>query len=325
MIEIVFSESACGSLKYAFHYGRGAYPDEGTPALVYYSDSGEKELTEADRERLMREYHEREKQERKRWEAAVPMEGSSGDVFSLNSNLSAGDISEETFGEKRIAARLPFYQGAPQWIDGRSEIMKNMAETAEDLEQVVQRLREGEPVRIWYSDNPDEACGMLWFLWKIHRLGVSCKEITAVKLPEWVYDDSTDTLIQMQAWGEVGDGLWGRLKENGRVLPQRFCEAGAMRWEELRRENAPLRAVINGRVVSAGEDLYDRYLLDAFEYPEEEVGEGMLIGRVLRQQLGIWDGWLHLRIEKFIGDGRIEVVRESGDDRIYGRVLRRIL
>ena len=187
----------------------------------------------------------------------------------------------------------------------------------------MERIREGEPVRIWYSDNPDEACGMLWFLWKIHRLDISCREITAVKLPGWIYNESTDTLKQMQSWGELEPGLWGTLKENGHVLPQRFCEVCAMQWEALRRENAPLRAVMSGRVVSVEDDFYDRFLLDAFESPQEEVREGRLIGRVLKQQLGIWDGWLHLRIGKFINDGRIEVVKESEEDRIYGRILRK--
>ena len=96
-----------------------------------------------------------------------------------------------------------------------------------------------------------------------------------------------------------------------------------MRWEALRRENAPLRAVISGRVVSVEADFYDRFLLDAFESTEEKVREGRLIGRVLNRQLGIWDGWLHLRIGKFINDGRIEVVKESEEDRIYGRILRK--
>ena len=144
-----------------------------------------------------------------------------------------------------------------------------------------------------------------------------------MKLPGWIYEESTDTLKQMQTWGEVEPGLWGKLKENGHAMPQRFCEVCAMRWEALRRENAPLRAVINGRVVSVEDDFYDSFLLDAFESTEEEVREGRLIGRVLKQQLGIWDGWLHLRIGKFINDGRIEVVKESEEDRIYGRILRK--
>ena len=48
-----------------------------------------------------------------------------------------------------------------------------------------------------------------------------------------------------------------------------------------------------------------------------------LIGRVLKRQLGVWDGWIHLRIGKFIDDGRIEVVKEIEADQIYGRILRK--
>ncbi|MDY3240501.1 MAG: DUF3658 domain-containing protein [Anaerovoracaceae bacterium] len=319
MVEIVFSESACACLKEAYSYGRGPYPDA-APAMVYYGTRGGEPLSEAEKAKIIQEHHE---QERKRWETAVPMEGSTGDVYDLGYGLSAGDISEEEFGEKRMEEMLPFYADAPERIDGRSEIMKKMKRWAEGLERAMERIREGEPVRIWYSDNPDEACGMLWFLWKIHRLGISCREITAVKLPGWIYNESTATLKQMQSWGELEPGLWGTLKENGHVLPQRFCEVCAMQWEALRRENAPLRAVMSGRVVSVEDDFYDRFLLDAFESPQEEVREGRLIGRVLNRQLGVWDGWLHLRIGKFIDDGRIEVVKESEADQIYGRILRK--
>ena len=107
----------------------------------------------------------------------------------------------------------------------------------------------------------------------------------------------------------------------------------ASMWDELRQENGILRAVVNGRPVTVPEDFYDYLLEEALEKFREELctegkpeefGEGRLIGEVLgRSQLGMWDSWLAVRVEKMMENGLLEVVREAEDGRVYGRILRR--
>ena len=67
--------------------------------------------------------------------------------------------------------------------------------------------------------------------------------------------------------------------------------AMAHRWEVLRQENAPLRAVVNGRVRSVGEDFYDEMIRR--HLPEGQTKIANIIGEVLgREKPGIGDVWL---------------------------------
>ena len=78
----------------------------------------------------------------------------------------------------------------------------------------------------------------------------------------------------------------------------------ASRWVELQQENAMLRAVLNGKLVSTPESLYDTFVLREVEKQENEFTEARLIGQVLgKYQLGIGDAWIAPRIEQFIKDG----------------------
>lgn len=78
-----------------------------------------------------------------------------------------------------------------------------------------------------------------------------------------------------------------------------FVKMCAWEWSELKAENARLRAVINGRLMSVSEDLYDRYIcLEIAKMPEEFL-EARVIGNVLgKYQLAVSDFWIHDRIEK---------------------------
>lgn len=68
MIEIVFSHSACGSLKVAQHYGKGEYKGGCSAAFISHADGRKptkKEIKAAQREAT--------ETERLAWENATPM------------------------------------------------------------------------------------------------------------------------------------------------------------------------------------------------------------------------------------------------------------
>ena len=100
----------------------------------------------------------------------------------------------------------------------------------------------------------------------------------------------------------------------------------ADRWKELRRENAPLRAVLNGRLVSAPETLYDFFLFREIAAQPEEFREEEVIGRVLGvTQMPISDEFLALRMEQLIQDGLLEAVTQPEPGKAsYRRVLRKV-
>jgi len=329
MIEIVFSESAGGFLKCAGSFGRGEYRGEVRPAFIYYGDDGEKP-SEKELETWTKVFHEKQK---KAWEAAEPLDIQPKDVYDMDLGLSTGRIQKDEFSPQRL-----------QWIrdmvppgsgfDVDSWMKKKYQRYREMMDSAVERLKDGDSVRIWYSENPDEFCGLLWFCWRIRETGAPRDNVYTVKLPAWIYDETSDSVAEFRGWGEVDNQYWGRLAKHTERVPVRFVNRCAGLWEELRQENGMLRAVVNGRVSTVPEDFYDYLLekeLDALccklreAGKPEEFGEGRLIGEVIgRSQLGIWDSWLAVRVEKMIERGWLEVVREAEDGRVYGKILRRI-
>lgn len=319
MIEIVFSESAGGSLKVAQRFGEGKYRGVSTVIL------GHSDGREATQEELEQAKQEFERKEREAWEKAVPIGGRPSDVFCLAVALSVGDISETIPGTKRREVIENIYVKCyPEFhhFDAQELIDK----VGESLEIISKRLLEGEAVRIWYSDNPDELCGMYWFMsWLQQFYKELSPKVYIVNLPEYVEKDD-DTIIQKYAWGGVGPEEWSQYIPLQKEVTEAFVKMCAIQWNILQQENANLRATLNGKLVSVSEDIYDYYILQEISSYEDQFNEARLIGTILgKYQLGISDSFVHSRIENMIKEGQLEVVSAAKKDMpVYSRVLKRL-
>ena len=77
-----------------------------------------------------------------------------------------------------------------------------------------------------------------------------------------------------------------------------FLSACAMKWNQLQNENAPLRAMLNGKLQSVSEDIYDRFILREIAEQPEQFKMAIVIGNVLgKYQLGISDVWISNSID----------------------------
>ena len=132
-------------------------------------------------------------------------------------------------------------------------------------------------------------------------------------------------VVQYVGWGEVEPYQFGRMALSGEKLPVNAMRMMADRWKQLQQENAPLRAVLNGRLVSAPESLYDSYILREIAAQGQEFNGAMVVGNVLgKYRLGIGDGWVAWRMEQFIREGLIEPVTPVERDwPSYRRVFRK--
>lgn len=318
MIEIVFSDSACGSLKVAQHYGEGKYQGGCIGVIVSHADG-----TKPTKEEVEVAQQEAEEKARLAWESATPLCGNTSDIYGFNLVLSVGDISENQPGIKRkqtLEHLLSVYPN-DEGCQAAQEILKRVNE---DLETVRKRVAAGESLRVWYSNQPDEMCGLYWFMGQLNQWKVHGRQVTMVKLPEWESDEKGN-IVQKSGWGEVAPGEWHRyLALQKPVLPV-FEQSCASHWRELQRENAPLRATLNGQLISTPETLYDSFILREIAAEGEEFQEAMVIERVLgKYQLGIGDYWVAFRIEEMIQAGKFEVVSVVAEDMpVYHRVLRK--
>ena len=99
----------------------------------------------------------------------------------------------------------------------------------------------------------------------------------------------------------------------------------AQEWAALRAENAPLRAVVNGRLMSAAENFYDGFVLEVLRAQPEQFREAEAIGRLLGSlRTGVSDGFAAMRLEALVRKGLLEVVSGPQPGRpVYDRVLRK--
>ena len=92
-----------------------------------------------------------------------------------------------------------------------------------------------------------------------------------------------------------------------------------MEWSRLQEENAPLRAVVNGRLHSVREDFYDPFI--RAHIPDGTFRVARLIGDVLgRCQLGIGDWWIAKRIQAM--EAQRELITVSKGDGFYRNEMR---
>ena len=82
MVEIVFSESACGSLKIAQTYGRGKYRGSAISVFIRHENGSVPSSNEMKEAQL-----QAQEQECITWENAIPLGGKSSDVYCFDMAL----------------------------------------------------------------------------------------------------------------------------------------------------------------------------------------------------------------------------------------------
>ena len=98
-----------------------------------------------------------------------------------------------------------------------------------------------------------------------------------------------------QGWGEVSPEEFGAFLPLEQPLTPIVLRMLSDRWHHLQEENAPLRAVVNGRVRSVDADFYDDCLRRALPMGRKKVAR--LIGEILgREQPGVGDTLLANRL-----------------------------
>ena len=307
MIEILFTESAAGSMKLA----KGIKNIVGSSTAVFIHSDEEGKISP---EELEAEWLLVEEEYRKKRENAIRVEGNPLDVACFPLNLSMGDISAPFFGERAEYLQSTVLIGGPDFSRIGAELMETARKSLE-------RVREArEPVRIWTSHNPDEFCGFCHILTEL----LKDADIRVVELPE--YEVFEKEIRTYSGWGEIDPYELGRFQRLERPLSTTERRYFSVLWRTMQQENSPLRAMVNGQLLSVGADFYDGIILREIEKQPVEFHEGRLIGDILgRYQLGLGDSLIALRIEEFISRGMLTPATEPMEDRpIYHRFLRKV-
>lgn len=316
MLEIVFSESAYGSLKVGQSYGVGKYRGGATSIFIRKEDGS------PSKEELLAAERRAEEKARRDWESAIPLGSEVTDLYCFDLALSIGEITETEIGSQRRKVLRKLRSIWPKQ-DVDDELEEKLNKEQKSLDTVLKRCSAGEPIRIWYSHNPDEMCGMYWLMSQLRPIK-GRGPVYLVKLPEWEYRED-GVICSHNGWGELGPGEWGRYRTLQQEAMPAFFALCSTKWSQLKEENALLRVFLNGQLQSVSDTIYDSFILREIEKQPEVFVEAIVVGNVLgKYQLGIGDAWVALRIEKMIEAGKLEVVEPASDgDIVYRQKLRK--
>ncbi|MEL1135037.1 DUF3658 domain-containing protein [Desulfitobacterium sp. THU1] len=244
--------------------------------------------------------------------SGLTMEGSSKDVEALTLALDIGDISDMDTG---MNARKKTLDGLFADFPGVSdEIWKTSQHALTRIQEARSTL---EHIRMWICpSNPVEVCS-LYFV--CHLMLDAQTPLSVVCVPEQIMKDNC--IISYRSTGEVNPeslGAFTKYEEPVSVLQRKIY---ANTWNDLARENAPLRAIINGNLIGVPENFYD-FLLRA-NMPDGEFKVAQLIGKTMGQISGVGDRWLFLRVQAMIQSGELLEVSAATGDHPYSGVVKR--
>lgn len=175
----------------------------------------------------------------------------------------------------------------------------------EDVNRLKARVQSGEPIRLWDNNTPFTRCGLLF---AVDLLGEAPCHLFAVSLPrEHVREDGV--VLRWRGWEEMDPQELDRFVTAARLISPAERQTLAQRWRELRRENAPLRAMEGEQVVSVPADHYDDRIRR--EYPREPVVAAQLIvDAMVRQNIPHGEGFIAWRIRTLIDNKELRLVEE---------------
>ena len=129
-----------------------------------------------------------------------------------------------------------------------------------------------------------------------------------------LYTGPQGTLVQLSSGGEASpEALGGFLKEE-RPLDAPLLGTLSGMWEALKHENAPLRAIVNGRLMSVPEHFYDTWLLRAIPRTGS-FRAAVPVGRALAAVPGVGDAVFIRRMRAMLAAGALRMVQPAADGR----------
>ncbi|WP_343208804.1 DUF1835 domain-containing protein [Anaerolentibacter hominis] len=192
------------------------------------------------------------------------------------------------------------------------ELARTNKETLLHIEAAKQS---GEPVCVWHcAASPEEECAFYYICYLMEQTE---NQLYEVRVPAFI--EKEDSAARPRHTGELSIEEIKALAGTRQPVSRVSCRANGLYWRELVQENAPLRAIINGRVTGVPEDFYD-FALRA-NMPEGEFKMAQLIGKTLGAMPGVGGRWLYLRILAMIQSGELIEVRTPSGDQPYSGIL----
>lgn len=178
-------------------------------------------------------------------------------------------------------------------------------ENIKNWKTLMRNLEKKRPIRIWYSDFPSSLCGFYHVCTLARDYDA---EVFAMHAPKVAKDDTNWYLAR--SWGMFNQESISEYFGVQRILDKKEIQTYAKHWDELVKQNAPLRAVISGIPISVNEDFYDHFIEGRITH--EPIKEATVMASIYDElNLGVESSWIEARIQKMIDVGKVKVVEDA--------------
>lgn len=244
---------------------------------------------------------------------AKAIHGDSKEIVNVGFFLEMGDITGTIDGKERQEV---YEQTLGRHYADNKNKKRIFVEQKNDMNILLTSAKAGEPIRIWKSHAPYSMCG---FYYVCHLLKEIDCPINTVILPEYIHN-TDQTVASYNNWGEIEPEKIYDLMTFEKSISALEKRTASDCWEALKKENAPLRAIVNGKLISVPEDFYDFLIIQ--NLPNNEFTQGQLIAKLITEyDLIVTDRWYELRMDKLIQENKLTIIKNSGN--IYERILKR--
>lgn len=175
------------------------------------------------------------------------------------------------------------------------------------LSKLDKRLKKGEDIRLWLDNSATDRCGLYWFCDYVKNH--DCK-IYIVICPEIELSNTENKYTQKTKWASFTNiSFMASFAETAKELSKEEVNLYSEIWQKLVKENAPLRVLIDNKIISTTEDFFDKAILSYVSYePKPQI---TIIGNFLADWYCVDYCFISERIEYLLEQGLIEIVEDK--------------
>ena len=189
---------------------------------------------------------------------------------------------------------------ADEWV---SDLKKK---NQKNLKELKKAIKEGASLRIWYSSAPDELNSFYWLMSFLDKQ----KYYTNVSAV-YISPDYWQGKWFCRGTGMIEPGKSYEALSLEKNLSKEQIMAYAKRWGQLQKENAPMRLMVSGNLVSLPEDFLDSFIYREIDKQSETFTIAKLVGDTMGEsELMVGDRPLFERVMHIIEKGDLIVTEE---------------
>lgn len=175
------------------------------------------------------------------------------------------------------------------------------------LSKMDKHLKKGEDIRLWLDNSATDRCGLYWLCdyVKCYDSKVSIIICPGIELSN--FDNKTTEKTKWAAFSNIS--YMATFVETAKELSKAEINLYSEIWQKLVKENAPLRVLIDNKIISTTEDFFDRAILSyVSNEPKPQV---TIIGDFLADWYCADYCFVSERMEYLLEQGYIEIVDDK--------------